>query len=87
MGMLTWAYQGKYVVHTKKQSSLYTIFSQPIKFKLGTQTSIQYTLCQYNILPLYTVLIHCLHSDSDCILSELVYESSEFELSLLSFDI
>ena len=69
MGMLTWAYRGKYVAHTKKQSSVYTIFSQPIKSKLDPQTFIQYTRCRYNILRLYTVLIHCLHSDSDCILS------------------
>ena len=55
-------------MHTKK-TAVYTIFSQPIKFKLGTQTFIQHTLCQHNILPVYTVLIHCLHIDSDGILS------------------
>ena len=54
---------------TQKETAVYTIFSQPIKFKLSTQTFIQHTLCQHNILPVYTVLIHCLHSDSDCILS------------------
>ena len=71
---------------THKKTAVYTIFSQPIKFKLGTQTFIQHTLCQQNILPVYTVLIHCLHSDSDCILSYLVYESNEPELSLLSLE-
>ena len=54
---------------THKKTAVYTIFFQPIKFKLGTQTFIQHTLCQHNILPVYTVLIHCLDSDSDCILS------------------
>ena len=52
----------------QKKTAVYTIFPQLIKFKLGTQTFIQHTLCQHNILPVYTVLIHRLHSDSDCIL-------------------
>ena len=51
------------------EKNVYTAFSQPIKFKLGTQTFIQHTLCQHNILPVYTVLTQCLYSDSDCILS------------------
>ena len=57
---------------TQKDPIVYTIFSQSIKFKLGTQTFILHTLCQHNILPVYTVLTQCPDSDSDCTLSELV---------------
>ena len=52
-----------------KKTAVYKVFSQSTKFKLGTQTFIQHTLCQQNISPVYTVLKQCLHSDSDCILS------------------
>ena len=42
-----------------QKKAVYTVFSQPVKFKLGTQTFLQHTLCQHNILPACTVLTQC----------------------------
>ena len=37
------------------KTAVCTVFIQPLVFKLGTQTFKQHTLCQHNILPVYTV--------------------------------
>ena len=38
-----------------QKTAVYKVFSQPIEFKLGTQTFNQQTLCKHNILAVYSL--------------------------------
>ena len=72
MEILTHAYTGKYVVYTRK-TAVYTVFSQPIECKLGTQTFNQHTPCQHNCVNnVWTVTVFCVNWS---------HESNESELS------